>query len=67
MAAAQSITPQRLAEPFINGDHVAIRWRFDFVFPDGKGFTLEEMAVQRWQGEKILEEKFFYDPKQMGR
>lgn len=67
MAAARSITPRRLSEPFINGDQVAIRWRFDFVFPDGKGFTLEEMAVQRWRDERILEEKFFYDPKQMGR
>jgi hypothetical protein len=29
--------------------------------------TLEEIAWQRWDREKVAEERFFYDPKQLGR
>ncbi|PMW26743.1 polyketide cyclase, partial [Pseudomonas sp. MPR-E5] len=28
---------------------------------------LEEIAWQTWQGDKLIEERFFYDPKQVGR
>jgi hypothetical protein len=34
---------------------------------DGRKIVLDEIAHQRWQGEKMQEEKFFYDPKQMSR
>lgn len=67
LAAMRSITARRMGAPLINGDHVAIHWQFDFVLPDGSGFTLDEVAMQRWQGEQIAQEQFFYDPKQMGR
>jgi hypothetical protein len=50
---------------FVQGDHVAIRWVFDFVNLQGQIMRIEEMAWQRWEGEKIAEETFFYDPKQM--
>jgi hypothetical protein len=49
----------------VNGDHVVIRWIFDFSFLDGRGMHLEELAWQRWEGERIAEEEFFYDPAQM--
>jgi hypothetical protein len=26
---------------------------------------MEELAYQRWEGERIAEEKFFYDPAQL--
>ena len=26
---------------------------------------MEELAYQRWEGERIAEEKFFYDPRQL--
>ena len=51
---------------FVNGDHVAIRWVFRFVAADGSGFTMDEIAWQRWDGEKIAEERFYYDPAQRG-
>lgn len=51
---------------FVNGDHVVIRWVFRFVAPDGTGFTMDELAWQRWEGEKIAEERFYYDPAQRG-
>jgi hypothetical protein len=26
---------------------------------------MDELAYQRWQGDRIVEEKFFYDPRQL--
>ncbi|MDM0013505.1 nuclear transport factor 2 family protein [Variovorax sp. J22P168] len=48
-----------------NGDHVVIRWIFDFRFTDGRRMHMEELAWQRWEGERIAQEEFFYDPAQM--
>jgi ketosteroid isomerase-like protein len=46
----------------IEGDQVAVRWRFTFVFKDGGQMQQEEVAWQTWRGEKIATETFFYDP-----
>jgi len=48
----------------VNGDHVVIRWIFDFRFRNGRTMRMEELAWQRWQGDRIAEEEFFYDPAQ---
>jgi hypothetical protein len=48
----------------VNGDHVVIRWVFDFRFRNGRTMRMEELAWQRWQGDRIAEEEFFYDPAQ---
>lgn len=45
-------------------DHVVIRWVFEFVRQDGSSWTMDELAYQRWDGEKIAEERFYYDPSQ---
>jgi hypothetical protein len=50
---------------FHSGDHVVIRWNFEFTAPDGSTRKMDELAYQRWQGNKIAEERFYYDPKQM--
>jgi hypothetical protein len=49
---------------FVNGDRVVIRWIFHFEWRDGTITHMEEMAYQRWEGERIAEETFFYDPAQ---
>lgn len=46
----------------IDGDHVAINWIFEMTGKDGKIRRLDEVALQEWRGEKILRERFFYDP-----
>jgi hypothetical protein len=38
---------------------------FDFEWPDGSSTHMEELAYQRCEGERIAEEKFFYDPAQL--
>jgi len=50
---------------FRNGDHVVIRWNFEFTAPDGTVRKMDEIAYQRWQGARIAEERFYYDPKQI--
>jgi hypothetical protein len=47
---------------FVNGEFVVVRWIFGFDWLDGTYTQMEELAYQRWEGECIVEEKFFYDP-----
>lgn len=49
---------------FVVGDLVVIRWNFDFRTKDGGHLTRDELAYQRWDGDKIAEERFYYDPAQ---
>lgn len=63
-AASKSIRSELLGPPLINGDHVALRWRFSFEFHDGRKMSIEEVAWQTWREDKISHEVFFYDPKQ---
>lgn len=45
----------------VDGDNVAIRWVFFATAKDGVRRRLEELALQRWRGDRIAEERFFYD------
>lgn len=64
MARAKSVRSQCVRPVFVNGDKVVIRWIFDFEWQDGSRTHMEELAYQRWEGERIAEETFFYDPAQ---
>lgn len=64
LARARSITSTCVRPVFVNGDHVVIRWIFRFEWLDGTLTHMEELAYQRWEGERIAEETFFYDPAQ---
>jgi len=64
MARAASVTSQCVRPVFVNGDHVVIRWIFHFEWKDGSFTHMEELAYQRWEGERMAEETFFYDPAQ---
>lgn len=47
------------------GSTVVVRWIFRFQWLDGTVTQMEELAYQRWEGELIAEEQFFYDPAQL--
>jgi hypothetical protein len=64
LKAFKSVTTRPGSTVVVDGDHVTIRWTFDFETHRGGGFTLEEVALQRWEGRWIVEERFFYDPAQ---
>ena len=48
----------------ITDDTVVIRWIFEYKSKQGKQVRFEELAYQRWEGELIAQEQFFYDPAQ---
>ena len=64
MARARSISSICVRPALVTGDHVVIRWIFRFEWLDGSVTCMEELAWQRWEGERIAEETFFYDPAQ---
>ena len=64
LARARSVQSQCVPPVFVSGEHVVIRWIFDFEWFDGSRTHMEELAYQRWEGERIVEEQFFYDPAQ---
>jgi ketosteroid isomerase-like protein len=64
LARTESVASTCVRPVLVNGDHVAIHWVFDFTFKGGSAMRMEEIAWQRWEGERIAEEQFFYDPAQ---
>ncbi len=60
----KSVTSKCIRPAFLNGDFTVIRWVFEFEFADGSIVHMEEIAHQRWEGERIAQETFFYDPAQ---
>jgi hypothetical protein len=64
MERVASVHSRCVRPVFASGDRVVIRWVFEFEFKDGSTARIEELAYQRWEGDKIAEEQFFYDTRQ---
>ena len=64
---AKSVRSRCVRPVFVSGDRVVIRWIFDFGWRDGSSTRMEELAYQRWSGDRIAEEQFFYDPAQLAK
>ena len=45
----------------LDADRVVINWIFDATSKDGITRRLNELALQRWDGDHIAEERFVYD------
>lgn len=45
----------------VDGDSVVVNWTFDATGKDGITRRLNELALQRWAGDRIAEERFVYD------
>ena len=67
LARAKTVASRCVHPVFVAGDRVVIRWIFEFEWLDGTKSRMEELAYQRWEGERIAEEEFFYDPAQLVR
>ena len=63
-AAVTGMTARCVRPILIEGDVVVIRWIFAYLDGRGRAVRFEELAYQRWTGERILQEQFFYDPGQ---
>jgi hypothetical protein len=49
----------------MESDTAVFHWRFEFFGEDGPLRAIEELALQTWRGEELIEERFFYDPRQL--
>ena len=65
LSRVRTVRSQCVRPVLTNGDHVVVRWIFEFDYLDGRQMRMEELAWQRWAGERIAEERFFYDPAQL--
>jgi hypothetical protein len=64
MARAKHVHSECVRPVFVQGDHVVIRWIFEFTWPNDTVTRIEELAYQRWEGDRIAQEQFFFDPAQ---
>jgi ketosteroid isomerase-like protein len=62
IAACSAMRTLPVESFLVDGDFAVIHWVFEFTRNSGKTMRIDELAHQRWQGEKIVEERFFYDP-----
>jgi hypothetical protein len=67
LAKAKTVSSRCVRPVFVNGDYVVIRWIFSFEWLDGTRSHMEELAYQRWDGERVQQETFFYDPAQLAK
>lgn len=67
LSQAKAVYSKCVRPTFVQGDKVVVRWVFRFQWLDGTMTEIEELAYQRWEGERIAEEQFFYDPAQLVR
>ncbi len=65
LAGVKNLQAKCIRPFFIEGDFVVIRWLFEIEDIKGKRFKFEELSHQRWVGQQIMEEQFFYDPSQL--
>lgn len=65
MAGYKEIRTLPVKAWLVDGDQVVIHWMFEFTRPDGARSRMDELALQRWRGDRIVEERFYYDPAQL--
>jgi ketosteroid isomerase-like protein len=54
----------KAASFLIDGDRVAINYCFEMTTTAGDRLRMDEVAYQLWRGERIISERYFYDPAQ---
>jgi ketosteroid isomerase-like protein len=54
----------RAASWVVDGDRVAIHYVFAMTTRDGARLRMEEIAYQTWRDDRIVSERYFYDPAQ---
>lgn len=65
LTGVRSVAVRCVRPVFQAGGQVVIRWQFEFSDIHGGVARVDELALQRWEGGLIVEEKFFYDPAQL--
>lgn len=48
-------------EIVVDGDNSVIHWIMDYTNTDGVKVHFDQLAHQKWEGDKVVFEKFYYD------
>lgn len=54
----------KAASWLVDGDRVAINYVFEMTTEGGDRLRMDEIAYQLWRGDRIVSERYFYDPAQ---
>jgi ketosteroid isomerase-like protein len=54
----------KAASFLVDGDRVAINYVFEMTTLAGDRLRMDEIAYQLWRGDRIVSERYFYDPAQ---
>lgn len=54
----------KAASFLVDGDRVAINYVFEMTTANGDRLRMDEIAYQLWRGDKIVHERYFFDPAQ---
>ena len=65
LAGLAQMRTERVGPVLVDGDRVSINWVFEMTTRDGKKRLFDELALQKWSGDRIVEEQFYYDPAQL--
>jgi hypothetical protein len=65
LASITSLKATCVRPVFVSGDFVVLHWVFEIQDKKGKTVRFEELAHQRWEGNLMAEERFFYDAAQL--
>jgi len=65
LGALRGMVTRDVGAVLIDGDRVVINWLFEMTAKDGSVRRLDELALQTWRDEWIVEEQFYYDPGQL--
>ena len=52
----------RVTEVLVDGDDVVIHWNAEYTTTDGQRVRADQLALQKWRGDRIVRERFVYDP-----
>ena len=52
----------RANEVLVDGDDVVIHWTMEYTTTDGQRIRSDQLALQKWRGDRIVRERFVYDP-----
>lgn len=61
-AGTKIIHEVRAASVVHDGNVAAIEWHAEWTLTNGARIRIEEVALQVWHGDRIIHERFFYDP-----
>jgi ketosteroid isomerase-like protein len=65
LASLQRMATHAVGPVLIDGERVVINWVFEMTGRDGVVRRMDELALQTWRDDRIVEEQFYYDPSQL--